>query len=135
VFEISFSQGIGPVEVKQIRERVQSSCIELKIPPKNSFILLFVVDELSCNIMEHSHAKWMELKIEASPANFTATLRDDGVPFDMGSELADAKGKAVSSEGGERRLGLSLVSRLVDSVKYSRDKGVNQVILSKAWQN
>jgi anti-sigma regulatory factor (Ser/Thr protein kinase) len=31
-------------------------------------------------------------------------------------------------------LGLGLIGRLVDRMTYSRDKGVNQVVLEKAWQ-
>lgn len=134
MLQISFNQGIGENEVKLIREKVQAECIALKMAPKNGFILLFVVDELSCNIMEHAHATWMELKIDTDASKFSATLRDDGVPFDTGAEVSEAKQKMVTGEGGERRLGLSLIGRLVDKINYSRDKGVNQVVLEKAWQ-
>ena len=51
------------------------------------------------------------------------------------SEAAEAKEKKITGEGGERRLGLSLIGRLVDRINYSRDKGVNQVVLEKSWQN
>src|SRR5580704_7053921 len=134
MLQISFSQGVGPNEVKLIREKVQAECISLKMAPKNGFILLFVVDELSSNIMEHAHATWMDLRIDSNEKRFTATLRDDGVPFDTGAEVAEAKDKKITGEGGERRLGLSLIGRLVDKIVYGRDKGVNQVVLEKAWQ-
>ena len=135
MLEISFKQGIGPAEVKQIRDKVQAECIALKMLPKNSFILLFVVDELSCNIMEHSHATWMELKVEVNLQKFSATLRDDGVPFDTKAEVGEAKQKAIDGEQGDRRLGLNLIGRLVDEVKYGREKGINQVELQKVWTN
>jgi anti-sigma regulatory factor (Ser/Thr protein kinase) len=134
MFQISFNQGVGPAEVKLIREKVQSECLALKMPPKNGFIVLFVVDELSCNIMEHAHATWMELKVDTNTDNFVVTLRDDGVPFDSGAEATEAKDRKITGEMGERRLGLGLIGRLVDRMTYSRDKGVNQVVLEKAWQ-
>src|SRR4051812_14198981 len=135
MLQITFNQGVGPSEVKLIRDKVQAECLAMKMAPKNGFILLFVVDELSSNIMEHAHATWMDLKIDTSAEKFTATLRDDGVPFDTGAEAAEAKEKKITGDGGERRLGLSLIGRLVDRINYSRDKGVNQVVLEKAWQN
>lgn len=135
MLQITFNQGIGPGEVKQIRDKVQAECIAQKMPPKNGFIMLFVVDELSSNIMEHAHATWMELKIDSNSDRFTATLRDDGVPFDTGAEAAEAREKKITGDEGERRLGLSLIGRLVDRINYSRDKGVNQVVLEKNWQN
>jgi anti-sigma regulatory factor (Ser/Thr protein kinase) len=134
MIQISFKQALGPLEVKQIRDKVQAECLALRVAPKNGFILLFVVDELSCNIMEHSHASWMDLKIEVTEKGFSALLKDDGVPFDTGAEVSEAKGKAINGESGERRLGLNLIGRLVDKIVYSRDAGANLVKVEKAWQ-
>lgn len=134
MLQISFNQGVGPIEVKQIREKVQAECLALKLPPKNGFVLLFVVDEISCNIMEHAHATWMELKVETDKEKFVVTVRDDGVPFDTGTELTEAKGKSLDLGPDERSLGLSLIARLVDKVAYSREKGANQIVLEKHWK-
>jgi anti-sigma regulatory factor (Ser/Thr protein kinase) len=134
MLQISFNQGIGPHEVKLIREKVQAECIARKMPPKNGFVLLFVVDELSCNIMEHARASWMDLKIEADEKKFSAVLRDDGIPFDAEAEAGEAKERPVTGESDGRRLGLGLIGRLVDRISYSRENGVNQVVLEKAWQ-
>jgi anti-sigma regulatory factor (Ser/Thr protein kinase) len=134
MLQISFNQGVGPIEVKQIREKVQAECLALKLPPKNGFVLLFVVDEISCNIMEHAHATWMELKVETDKDKFVVTVRDDGVPFDTGTELQEAKGKSLDLGPNERSLGLSLIARLVDKVGYSREKGANQIVLEKHWK-
>jgi signal transduction histidine kinase len=131
--QISFSQGVGPDEVKQIRESVQKECIALKIEPKNGFIALFVVDELACNIMEHAHATWMELKVTVAAEKFTAVLRDNGIAFDTGRQVESSREKQIVTEENERRLGLSLIGRLVDSIHYSRDKDINQVVLEKSW--
>lgn len=134
MLQITFNQGVGPNEVKLVREKVQAECLAMKMAPKNGFILLFVVDELCSNIMEHAHATWMELKVESDPAKFLVVLRDDGVAFDTGAEVTEAKEKEMTGESGERRLGLGLIGRLVDKISYSRDKSVNQVVLEKAWQ-
>src|SRR5882672_6795865 len=72
MLQVTFNQGVGPAEVKLISDKVQAECIAMKMAPKNGFILLFVVDELSSNIMEHAHATWMDLKIDTSEKKFTA---------------------------------------------------------------
>jgi anti-sigma regulatory factor (Ser/Thr protein kinase) len=118
-------------EIKDVRDNVRKECENLQLDPKDSFVLFFIADELCCNVMEHSQAKKMELKVEARGNDFLMELKDDGVAFDTGFKLEMAKTGEVRTDG-DRRLGLALVSRLVDQIEYERStQGFNQLKLIK----
>lgn len=134
MLQMRFDKGLGAPDLRQIRDAVQSECLSKGLGPKDSFIVLFVTDEIVCNVMEHSKATWMEMALELNPEGFSATFKDDGVTFDAKTEVDALKGKAVDGEN-ERHLGLNLIGRLVDKVDYQRDKDVNTVNVSKAWQS
>jgi anti-sigma regulatory factor (Ser/Thr protein kinase) len=129
-----FDKGIGALDLRQIRDAVQGECLSKGLGPKDSFIVLFVTDEIVCNVMEHSKATWMEMELELSPEGFSASFKDDGVTFDAKSEVDALKGKAVDGEN-ERHLGLNLIGRLVDKVDYKREQNVNTLNVSKFWQS
>jgi anti-sigma regulatory factor (Ser/Thr protein kinase) len=83
--------------------------------------------------MEHSRAAWAELKIEANPAGFRLVMTDDGVPFDMAGQIQTAAKVDIKGED-ERRLGLNLIGRLVDDLKYDRTpEGLNRVEMAKSF--
>lgn len=130
---MTFPRGLVETDVKAIRLAVQSEAAQRGLAPQQGFVLLFVVDELCCNVMEHGQAAWAELKVEASAAGFRLTLLDDGIPFNTAEQSMQAKGDDLR-ESGERRLGLSLVGRLVDELIYQRTpEGLNRVELTKTF--
>jgi anti-sigma regulatory factor (Ser/Thr protein kinase) len=131
LLKFCFPDGLGLREVKSVRESVRVECDRLGMEAKDSFVLFFIVDELCCNVMEHSKAAWMELKVDVHKDRFHVIIRDNGVPFDTGFKLEMAKGGEVRTDG-DRRLGLALVSRLVDMITYERlQEGINQLDLEK----
>lgn len=130
---MSFPQGMGERDVAQIRQAVQGEAASKGLGPQQGFVLLFVVDELCCNVMEHSRAVWAELKLEANSAGFRVVLTDDGVPFDL-ADQAKAASKTDIKGQDDRRLGLNLIGRLVDDLKYERTpEGLNRVELAKSF--
>jgi anti-sigma regulatory factor (Ser/Thr protein kinase) len=130
---MSFPGGLGAQDVQQIRHAVQEEASARGLGPQHGFMLLFVVDELCCNVMEHSRAAWAELKVEANPTGFRLVLTDDGVPFDLAGQVRSASGKDLKGED-DRRLGLNLIGRLVDDLKYDRTpEGLNRVELAKSF--
>jgi anti-sigma regulatory factor (Ser/Thr protein kinase) len=130
---LSFSQGIKPGDVQAIRQAVQTEAAEAGLSAQQGFIMIFVVDELVCNVMEHSRAARMDLTIEANAKGFQCQLLDDGTPFDTAESVQVASQVEILGQG-ERRLGLNLIGRLVDKVDYVRTAaGMNQVDLTKGW--
>jgi anti-sigma regulatory factor (Ser/Thr protein kinase) len=130
---MSFPRGVGAQDVQQIRHAVQEEASARGLGPQHGFMLLFVVDELCCNVMEHSRAAWAELKVEANPTGFRLVLTDDGVPFDLAGQVRSASGQDLKGED-DRRLGLNLIGRLVDDLKYDRTpEGLNRVEMAKSF--
>lgn len=130
---LTFPKGVGEADVKSIRSAVQSEAAQKGLGPQQGFVLLFVIDELCCNVMEHGRAAWMELKLEANPAGFRLTMTDDGVPFDAATQIKSAA-KSDLKGFDDRRIGLNLVGRLVDELSYQRTpEGLNQVELAKSF--
>lgn len=130
---MTFPQGLAEKDVREIRLAVQGEAAQRGLAPQQGFVLLFVVDELCCNVMEHGRAAWAELKVEASAAGFRLTLLDDGIPFNTASQSQIAAREDLK-ESGERRVGLNLVGRLVDELKYQRTPdGLNRVELAKTF--
>jgi anti-sigma regulatory factor (Ser/Thr protein kinase) len=130
---LRFSHGIGANDVHSIRQSVQAEAAQVGLGAQQGFVMIFVVDELVCNVMEHGKAAWMELKIEADPRGFRCQLVDDGMPFDTADSVKSAAQSDIKGED-ERRLGLNLIGRLVDDVSYRRTpEGLNHLELAKAW--
>ncbi len=130
---MDFPRGMGAQDVQKIRKAVQSEASTKGLGPQQGFMLLFVVDELVCNVMEHSRAAWAELKVEANPAGFRLVLTDDGVPFDLAGQVRGAAAHDLKGED-ERRLGLNLIGRLVDDLRYDRTpEGLNRVEMAKSF--
>jgi anti-sigma regulatory factor (Ser/Thr protein kinase) len=130
---LRFSRGIGANDVHSIRQKVQAEASQSGLGAQQGFVMVFVVDELVCNVMEHARAAWLDLTIEADPKGFRCKLLDDGVPFDTAGSVKSAATSDLKGED-DRRIGLNLIGRLVDDVKYKRTpEGLNQVELAKAW--
>lgn len=128
---MKFTHGLGAEDVQQIRQAVQGEASTKGLGPQQGFMLLFVVDELCCNVMEHSRAAWAELRIEANSSGFRLQLTDDGVPFDLGSQIRSAATHDMKGDD-DRRLGLNLIGRLVDDLRYDRTpEGLNRVEMAK----
>src|SRR5260370_729152 len=104
---LRFSQGIGASDVQNIRQSVQAEAASAGLAAQQGFVMVFVVDELVCNVMEHARAAWMELKIEADPKGFHCQLVDDGMPFDTADSVKNASHTDIKGED-DRRLGLNL---------------------------
>lgn len=130
---MNFPQGLGANDVKVIRQQVQSEATSKGLGPQQGFMLLFVVDEVVCNVMEHSRAAWAELKVEANSAGFRLQMTDDGVPFDLAGQVKSTVGQDLKGQD-DRRLGLNLIGRLVDDLRYDRTpEGLNRVEMAKTF--
>jgi anti-sigma regulatory factor (Ser/Thr protein kinase) len=131
MLELRYDNGLGQKDILMLRQSVQGEAQRGGLSPQHGFMLLFVVDELVCNVMEHAGAGFAELAVEASPSGFRLTLTDDGLPFDPAGQ---AKVPVDPAAAADRRLGLHLVGRLVDELDYHRTpEGLNRVELAKSF--
>jgi anti-sigma regulatory factor (Ser/Thr protein kinase) len=118
-----FGADFRPEAVDRLREKV-GECLERGgIVGTTSFLLLNLMDELICNILEHSKANWVELEMHPEPKEVKLILRDDGPKFDPGDTLREKEkelDEAVHGEG--RHMGLYMVGQIVSSWNYERTK-------------
>jgi anti-sigma regulatory factor (Ser/Thr protein kinase) len=110
-----------------MREKV-GDCLELGgVKGPTAYVLVTVVDELVCNILEHGGASWVELEMTPSEGVLKLQLRDDGREFDPVALIRQKGPDSALKNESERNLGLYMVSQLADSCRYSRiSENVNQ---------
>ena len=126
-----FGTDFRPENVDRLREKV-GECLERGgIVGSTAFLLLNMMDELICNILEHSHATWVELELHPEAEQVRLIFRDDGTEFDPGTSLTEPHlDKAVHSDEG-RSMGLYMVSQIARSWDYHRVGGkVNELKLA-----
>ena len=125
-----FGTDFRPENVDRLRIKVGECLDRGGIKGSTAFLLLNLMDELICNILEHSHATWVELEMHPSADHVLLLFRDDGTRFDPGTSLKEPHiEKAVDSEDG-RSMGLYMVAQIARSWEYRRvDGAVNELEL------
>ena len=129
---LRFPGRFGPVEIYKVRQAVKSACEESGLTPEATYSFVSAVDELCCNVMEHSKAKWFGIELQMEKGSLEARLSDDGVEFDPTDIIDQQDSKEVFENATDRKLGLSMVGLMVDAINHSRDTdGINHVVLTK----
>lgn len=125
---LRFSADFGEAEVIRMREKV-GDCLDLGgVTGATAYVLVTVIDELVCNILEHSHATYVELEMHPEPGQVLLLLRDDGQEFDPAEAIMRKTPASAVENESERNLGLYMVSQLASSCNYERlDGNVNQL--------
>ena len=107
--------------------RASAGLAEAGISGSYTYDYLTVVDELCCNVLEHSQASYVEIDIQAMPEIVRIIVRDDGQAFDPTARegiLPDGLLKVPTL----RRLGLYMVGQLSERCHYCRlDDGRNEL--------
>ena len=124
---LRFSADFGEAEVNRMREKI-GDCLDLgEVSGPTAYVLVTVIDELICNILEHSKASWVELEMHPGQGQVELLLRDDGEKFDPMVAIQQKNPDSALENETERNLGLYMVSQLATSCQYSHlDGKVNQ---------
>jgi anti-sigma regulatory factor (Ser/Thr protein kinase) len=118
-------------DIDSIRNWLAVEADKASLDKTACYQLFSVVDELSCNIMEHSNATWMEVDLLSSPDKATVVLKDDGKAFDP-IEASALPHENYLASGPDRRLGLWMVFKMVDRAFYKRqDNKTNELTIQK----
>jgi hypothetical protein len=130
-----FGTDFRPESVDRLRIKV-GECLERGgIFGSTAFLLLNMMDELICNILEHSKASWVELEMHPEKKLVKLVFRDNGPRFDP-SESMGRKDLDVTVDDGGRSMGLYMVSQIASSWNYHRlDGGVNELNLTVNLEN
>lgn len=92
------------------------------------------IEEAVVNIVKYSQAEWMELEIrglmDERMSGLEVTLRDNGVAFDP-TKRAEVDTEQVTAERQIGGLGIALLRKIADEVRYSRTNEINELTILK----
>ena len=92
------------------------------------------IEEAVVNIVNYSRAEWMELTVKGLTDNgvkaVEVTLRDNGVKFDP-TQQAEVDTNLTSAERQVGGLGIALLRKIADEVRYSRENDINTLTILK----
>ena len=91
------------------------------------------IEEAVVNIVNYSQAEWMELGVMGYGLPVTGleiTLRDDGIPFDP-TKQAEVDTEQVTAERQIGGLGIALLRKIADEVRYNRENEINTLTIIK----
>jgi anti-sigma regulatory factor (Ser/Thr protein kinase) len=126
-----FGTEFRPENVDRLRLKVGECLERAGIFGSTAFVLLNLMDELICNILEHAQAGWVELEVHPLQEEVRLIFRDDGSPFDAAESMqAIGPEKAAGNDSG-RSLGLYMVKKIAKSWNYEYLEGsVNELKLT-----
>jgi anti-sigma regulatory factor (Ser/Thr protein kinase) len=125
-----FGTDFRPENVDRLREKVGECLHRAEIEGSTGFLLLNLMDELICNILEHGEANWVELEVHPDVGAVRIILRDDGRAFDAGSSIESSNVDEGTIDPDGRHMGLYMVGHIADDWDYKRIDGtVNELNL------
>lgn len=119
-----------PLLARETEELVQ----KWELPASLTMSLNLVLEEALSNIIYYAFLDKKEHKIRISISlsknKLTVRIKDDGIPFDPSSQLQpDISLPAVERPVGG--LGIFLISKIMDTIHYSREENLNILTLTK----
>jgi anti-sigma regulatory factor (Ser/Thr protein kinase) len=118
--------GLSSVLVDRLHAGVLAMGREAAVDAELLPITALVVEEICTNIMEHSNATWLKVRVSRRGERIRVEVADDGKPFNP-VDAIKAQADLDLREMKERRLGLYMVKHLSSSVGYTRSpEGQNQ---------
>ena len=92
------------------------------------------IEEAVVNIVNYSDAEWMEIEVKGltdeGVNGLEVTLRDNGVKFDP-TQQAEVDTDLTSAERQVGGLGITLLRKIADEVRYSRENDINTLTILK----
>jgi len=133
----------GPVEPKTLRVENRMECwpqmraalhnygLCAGIEPRALKKIEVAIEEAVVNIVKYSQAEWMELKVESLKfKELKVSLRDNGVAFDP-TQQAEVDTDQVMAERQIGGLGIALLRKIADEVRYCRTDEINELTILK----
>ena len=91
------------------------------------------IEEAVVNIVNYSQATWMELKVKGERLKVKGleiTLSDNGIAFDP-TKQAEVDTDQVTAERQIGGLGIALLRKIADEVRYERTNDINALTITK----
>jgi serine/threonine-protein kinase RsbW len=122
-----------------VREFLHSAIKRSLLPTGDANKVVLAVDEAVANTIQHGYEGMepgsVEVLIDADDISFRVRIRDNGVSYDTANgsaEKAELDLQAHIASGNKRGLGLFIMRKVMDEVRYtSREGEVNELTLVK----
>lgn len=121
-------------ELPVLARKTEELAHEWELPVSLTMNLNLVLEEALSNIIYYAFKDNGEHKIRISLShsnkNLTVRIKDDGIPFDPSAQLQPD----ITLPAAERPvggLGIFLISKIMDTVHYSRENDLNILTLIK----
>ncbi|MEW6027225.1 MAG: ATP-binding protein [Planctomycetota bacterium] len=107
---------------------------KVNVAPSDENKIVLATDEALSNIVEHAYqfnkSGYIDINVEANPKQFQIRIMNGGRDFDP--DRIKIKDIAEHIKQGKKRgLGIFLMRRIMDEVRYSFKNGQNQLTLIK----
>ena len=93
------------------------------------------IDEVLSNIIHYAYtdkdAHEITIETKSNKSTFTLTFEDDGIPFNPLSHVPETQADIPLVHRKKGGLGIYLITRIVDDIKYERVDGKNILTLIK----
>jgi anti-sigma regulatory factor (Ser/Thr protein kinase) len=123
MISLKFQCPLGEHQIVFMRDEVAGACAKLGLDAAKSGEIVNLADELCCNVMEYSEANEVELSFDKDAQGaLVFTVLDDGKAFDPVA-AATFKDESAHESSVEDHMGLWIMSKLKDNLKYSREDG------------
>jgi anti-sigma regulatory factor (Ser/Thr protein kinase) len=123
-----------PSDLPGVLNGIEEFCQARGLAKGSALDVRLVAEEVLTNVIKYAHKeieeRWVELRLLASAESVRLEFRDEGAPFNP----LDVPVPDLGARPEERKiggLGLHLVRSLVDDASYSREGGVNVLVLVK----
>jgi serine/threonine-protein kinase RsbW len=118
----------------EIREFVGDVARQGGFSPKDVYAVQLAADEAASNIIEHAYegvtGGELEISCRLNGDSIVITLHDDGKPFDP-SQVRDPNLGADLAERQIGGLGVYLMRKLMDEVRYHSESGTGNLLTMK----
>lgn len=119
--------------INELRNLVADICYRLGFNKKAIYHIKSAVDEAFTNIMQHSYKNKtgnVKIELESDNEKVTICIKDWGEPFDS-DNVERCSLNDIINEPEKSGLGLLMIERLMDKVKYIGRKKSNELIMIK----
>ena len=125
-------------EIAKVDEMLDEFAEQFGIPPAIATTFHVIFDDLLNNVISYGfndgQRHFIDINLELTANSLIVSIADDGMPFNPLDEAAPDTKLSIEDRqiGG---LGIHLVIKLVDDVRYERTADKNILTLTKSFQS
>jgi hypothetical protein len=114
-FYLRFGADFRPETVDRAKAEFDRCLQRCGIQGTTTFLLINLMNEIICDILEHGRGSWMEVEIHPEGAQLRLVFRDNGIPFNPSYALLDTNPETWVDHEDLRRMSFFMVSRIAKS--------------------